>query len=157
MSSINHHITDSRTATRYREATLDEITQGGVTGPLGSALNIVTEAQYAELLANGIAARDAARAGVDFDPTPVVKLYTPHWYARWLLTEIDPDYPQRAFGLCDSGDGRPYIGYVSLRDLNDVHGKFKFTVAADPRFVADKPSRPTLTSPIPADSSSRST
>jgi hypothetical protein len=184
MSSINHHITQRRTATRYREATLDEMTDGGVTGvprlagpftrpcvrpatasqrcdfdsphglsamrpqirshvpvagPRKRLMNIITETQYAELLANGIAARDAARAGLDFDPKPVVKLFTPHWYARWLLAEIDPEYPQRAFGLCDSGDGRPYVGYVSLRDLDDVHGKFKFTVAADPHFGADKP------------------
>ena len=139
MSSINHHITQRRTATRYREATLDEMTEGGVTGPRGSALNIITGAQYAELLANGVAARDAARAGLEFDPRPVVKLFTPHWYARWLLTEIDPDSTQRAYGLCDTGDGRPYIGYVCLRDLNDVHGKFKFTITADPHFVADKP------------------
>ena len=83
MSSINYHITDSRIATRYREPTLDENAAGGVTGRLGSALNIITEAQYAELLANGRAAREAAHAGLDFDPKPVVKLFTPHWYARW--------------------------------------------------------------------------
>ena len=58
---------------------------GGVTGPLGSAysrnlsMNIITETQYAELLANGRAAREAALAGLDFDPKPVVKLFTPHW------------------------------------------------------------------------------
>jgi hypothetical protein len=102
-------------------------------------MKLITEVQYAELLANGRTAREAARAGLDFDPKPVVKFFTPHWYARWLLTEIDPDYPQRAYGLCDSGDGRPYVGYVCLADLDDVLGKFKFAVAADPHFVADKP------------------
>jgi len=102
-------------------------------------MNIITETQYAELLANGRAAREAALAGLDFDPKPVVKLFTPHWFARWLLTDIDPEYPQRAYGLCDLGDGRPYVGYVCLTDLEDIHGKIKFTVAADPHFVADKP------------------
>jgi Protein of unknown function (DUF2958) len=102
-------------------------------------MKLITEAQFAALLANGRAAREAAHAGLDFDPKPIVKLFTPHWYARWLLTDIDPEYPQRAYGLCDPGDGRPYLGYVSLHDLDDVHGKFKFTVAADPHFVADKP------------------
>ena len=101
-------------------------------------MKLITEVQYAELLANGRTAREAARAGLDFDPKPVVKFFTPHWYARWLLTEIDPDYPQRAYGLCDSGDGRPYVGYVCLADLDDVHGKFN-AVAAGPHFVADKP------------------
>jgi hypothetical protein len=102
-------------------------------------MTLFTEAQYAALLTNGRAARDAARAGLDFDPPPVVKFFTPHRYARWLLAEIDPEYTQCAYGLCDSGHGRPYLGYVSLRDLHDVHGKFKFTVAADAHFVANKP------------------
>ena len=102
-------------------------------------MNIISEAQHAQLLANGRAARAAADAGQAFDPKPVVKLFTPHWYARWLLTEIDPEYPQCAYGLCDDGDGRPYMGFVSLRDLEDVHGKVKFPVVADTRFVADKP------------------
>jgi hypothetical protein len=69
--------------------------------PRNRTMNIITEAQHAELLANGRAARDAADAGQPFDPKPVVKLFTPHWYARWLLTEIDPEYPQCAYGLCD--------------------------------------------------------
>jgi hypothetical protein len=102
-------------------------------------MKLITEAQYAELVANGRAAREAARAGLDFDPKPVVKLFTPHWYARWLLAEIDPEYPHRAYGLCDLGDGRPYLGYVSLRDLEDTHGRIKFTVAVDPHFVPDSP------------------
>jgi Protein of unknown function (DUF2958) len=102
-------------------------------------MKLISDTQHTELLANGRAARDAADAGLDFDPKPVVKLFTPHWYARWLLTEIDPQYPQHAYGLCDSGDGLPYIGYVCLLDLEDVHGKFKFTVTPDPRFVADYP------------------
>jgi hypothetical protein len=102
-------------------------------------MTLFTETQHRILLANGLAAREAARAGLDFDPEPVIKLVTPHWYARWLLTEIDPDCPQRAYGLCDCGDGRPYLGYVCLTDLEDVHGKLKFTVVADSRFVADRP------------------
>jgi hypothetical protein len=102
-------------------------------------MTLITEAQRAELLANAIAARDAARAGLDLDPKPVVKLFTPHWCARWLLSEIDPNYGYRAYGLCNPGDGRPHLGFVNLRDLEDFHGKIKFTVVADPRFVADKP------------------
>jgi len=132
MNSTDHHITNRFTAT-YTNAV------AAVTGLQGPASNIITEAQYAELLANGRAGRDAARASIDFDPKPVVKLFTPHWYCRWLLTYIDPEYPQRAYGLCDPGDGRPYLGYVSLSDLEDVHGKIQFTVVPDTHFVADKP------------------
>jgi len=97
-------------------------------------MTLITEAQHTTLLANGIAARDAARAGIDFDPKPVVKLFTPHWYGRWLLTEIDPEHPLRA-RLRPLRHGRrpPVLG------LDNSHGKIKFTVAADPGFVADKP------------------
>ena len=102
-------------------------------------MELITEAQYAQLLANGIADRDAARVGLTFDPKPVVKLYTPHSCFRWLLSEIHPVFAHRAYGLCDPGDGRPHMGLVDLRDLEDVHGRIKFTVVADPRFVADKP------------------
>jgi hypothetical protein len=102
-------------------------------------MTLITEAQRAELLANGIAGCNADRAGLDFDPKPIVKLFTPHSFCRWLLSEIHPQYTHLAYGLCDPGDGRPYLGCVDLRDLEDVHGRIKFTVVADPRFVADKP------------------
>jgi Protein of unknown function (DUF2958) len=69
-------------------------------------MTLITEAQRAELLANNIAARDAARAGLDFDPKPVVKLFTPQSCSRWLLSEIHPLYTHRAYGLCDPGDDR---------------------------------------------------
>jgi hypothetical protein len=42
---------------------------------------------------------------IDFPP--VVKLFTPDAGTTWLLTEIDPDDPDRAFGLCDLGSGFP--------------------------------------------------
>jgi Protein of unknown function (DUF2958) len=49
-----------------------------------------------QLLANG--AKSAA--GEDIDPIPVVKLFTPDANATWLLTELDPERPTIAFGLC---------------------------------------------------------
>ncbi|WP_439331030.1 DUF2958 domain-containing protein [Mesorhizobium carmichaelinearum] len=33
----------------------------------------------------------------------MVKLFTRDAGATWLLTEIDPDDPDHAFGLCDLG------------------------------------------------------
>jgi hypothetical protein len=39
------------------------------------------------------------------DFLPVVKLFTPDAGCTWLLTEIDPDDPDIAFGLCDLGMG----------------------------------------------------
>ncbi len=40
-----------------------------------------------------------------------------------LLTEIDPDDHDHAFGLCDLGMGMPELGWVSLQELATVRGK----------------------------------
>jgi len=102
-------------------------------------MKLITEDQYAALLANGCAAREAASAKRDIDPKPVVKLFTPGGYSRWLLTEIDPNGTDRAYGLCDPGDGRPHLGYVNLSDLEAPHGQYTLLTVRDDHFVADKP------------------
>jgi hypothetical protein len=48
---------------------------------------------------------------------PVVKLHTLFFPCVWLLTELDPDDPELAFGLCDLGMGYPEIGWVYLPEL----------------------------------------
>ena len=48
---------------------------------------LITDEQRVLLLANG---RETLQ-NPDFDPAPVVKLFTPDAGATWLLTEIDPD------------------------------------------------------------------
>jgi hypothetical protein len=102
-------------------------------------MKLLTDKQRAELLANGRAARQAHQTGADIDPKPVVKLYIPDGYGRWLLTEMDPDEFDRAYGLCDLGIGRPSLGYISLSELEDEAGKLPYPVKPDPRFVADRP------------------
>ena len=62
---------------------------------------LITDEQRIVLLANG---RESLE-NPDFDPAPVVKLFTPDAGATWLLTEIDPDDHDHAFGLCDLGLG----------------------------------------------------
>jgi hypothetical protein len=74
---------------------------------------LITDEQRAQLLANG----RQSLVNDDFDPPPVVKLFTPDAGATWLLTEIDPDDHDHAFGLCDLGQGFPELGYVSLAEL----------------------------------------
>jgi hypothetical protein len=102
-------------------------------------MTLITEAQNNELLDNGYAALAAGHAGLDIDPMPVVKLFTRDGYARWLLTEIDPTEPDRAYGLCDFGDGRPVLGFVSLGDIENMRYKPGLRVERDLNFVADKP------------------
>ena len=63
----------------------------------------LTNALRAKLLENGQAQRAAIRNGSDdpqpIDPYPVVKLFTPDAGATWLLTELDPEDDDLAFGL----------------------------------------------------------
>jgi hypothetical protein len=116
-----------------------------VKGPKGSSntgtkpMKFLTDPQYTALLANGLAARAARDAGLDFDPMPVIKLIAPGECKRWLLTEIDPINNDYAYGLVDEGDGRPSLSFVRWRELESPLGQRKYTVVADPRFVADAP------------------
>jgi hypothetical protein len=98
-------------------------------------MNLIPEELRAQLLANGrLSIKDE-----NFDPPPVVKLFTPDAGATWLLTEIDPDDDDRAFGLCDLGMGFPELGYVRLTELAVVQGRLGLPVERDLHFVADKP------------------
>src|SRR4051794_41520401 len=95
---------------------------------------LIPAAQRAGLLVNS--ARSAL--GEDIDPSPVVQLFTPDAGATWLLTELDPADPDRAFGLCDLGMGSPELGYVSLAELSDVRGRFGLPVEVDEHFRPTK-------------------
>jgi hypothetical protein len=97
-------------------------------------MNLITETLRAQLLANGRQSLD----NDDFDPPPVVKLFTPGAGATWLLTEIDPHDHDHAFGLCDLGQGFPELGYVSLAELRSVHGRLGLPVERDMHFIATK-------------------
>lgn len=96
--------------------------------------DLMTSAQRALLLANG--ARSAT--GEDIDPFPVLKLFTPDGAATWLLTELDPDDPDIAFGLCDLGMGHPELDSVSLSEITAVRGKLGLPIERDLYFEADK-------------------
>lgn len=89
--------------------------------------SLFTQIIRQKLLANG--ARSAA--GEHIDPVPVVKLFTPDANATWLLTEIDPDNPDIAFGLCDLGLGCPELGSVSLKEIERLRGPLGLPVERD--------------------------
>ena len=96
---------------------------------------LITDEQRAQLLTHG---RQSVE-NPDFDPLPVVKLFTPNAGATWLLTEIDPDDHDHAFGLCDLGQGFPELGYVSLQELASLRGRWGLPIERDLYFTADKP------------------
>jgi hypothetical protein len=95
--------------------------------------NLLTDEQRTQLMANG---RQSIE-NPNFDPLPVVKLFTPYASATWLLTELDSE--DIAFGLCDLGQGFPELGYVSLAELEGLRGKWGLPIERDLYFTADKP------------------
>lgn len=102
-------------------------------------MKLITSEQREQLLANGKANHERQEQGLDpIDFKPVIKLFTPDAGATWLLTEIDPDEPEIAFGLCDLGMGFPELGYVSLTELAEVRGQLGLSVERDLHFVANK-------------------
>jgi len=69
---------------------------------------------------------------------PVVKLFMPDGGATWLLSELCPDNPDVAFGLCDLGFGFPELGYVRLSEIARVRGTWGLPVERDRHFEAAK-------------------
>lgn len=97
---------------------------------------LLTKPIRARLVANG--RRQAAVKGTEdeIDFVPVVKLFTPDANCTWLLTEIDPEDPDIAFGLCDLGMGFPELGDVSLSELEALRGRLGLPVERDLFFAA---------------------
>lgn len=83
----------------------------------------------ATLIANGRASEQQE----DFNPRPVVKLFTPDGSATWLITEAyeEPNGDLRLFGLMDIGFGSPELGYAMLSEIEDVRGGLGLPVERD--------------------------
>ena len=98
-------------------------------------MTLLTKAQYEQLLANGHASKDS-EGGIDH--APVVKLFTPWAGATWLLSELYPNDPDVAFGLCDLGLGFPELGDVRLSEIAYLRGPGRLCVERDLHFTGDK-------------------
>lgn len=96
---------------------------------------LITDEIRNTLVANGQrAARDP-----DFDPFPVIKLFTPDAGATWLVAWVEPDDSNIAFGLCDLGMGCPELGSVRLSEIAAVRGALGLPVERDLFFEATRP------------------
>lgn len=96
---------------------------------------LITPEQRAQLLANGAALKTDA----DYDPYPVVKLFTPGAGYSWLLTHIEPECPQVGWGLSDLGLGYPETSFLYLSEVAIVRGRLGLRVERDLHFKARKP------------------
>jgi len=103
------------------------------------AAALLTDDQRARLLKNG--RENTGRINEDGntrDFWPVVKLFCPWGAATWLLSELDPEEPDIAFGLCDLGIGCPELGSVRLSELAAVRGPGGLTIECDRHFTTTK-------------------
>lgn len=91
-------------------------------------MELLTSEQKEKMLENGRRRAEADEKDEIFDPQPVVKLFTPSYPSTWLLTDLDPDDEDIAFGLCDLGMGYPELGPVSLSELQAFKGVFGLVV-----------------------------
>jgi hypothetical protein len=94
-------------------------------------MKLLTKSIRETLLANGEAQAPVRGTEAEIDFMPVVKLFNPCGAATWLLTELDPDDPDIAFGLCDLGMGCAELGSVSLSELESVRGPFGLGIERD--------------------------
>jgi hypothetical protein len=72
------------------------------------------------------------------DHRPLVRLFCPWSAAVWLLSELDPDNPDLAFGLCDFGHCSPKLGTVRLSDLESWCGPDGLRIERDLAFRATR-------------------
>ena len=103
------------------------------------SMKLLTSDIRERLLRNGRLQRQCAEQGeAEPDFLPVVKLFTPDGGCTWLLTELDPDDPDIAFGLCDLGMGCPEAGSVRISELESVRGRLGIPVERDLNFMPTK-------------------
>lgn len=103
-------------------------------------MKLLTKAQYEKLLENGRKQAKVRGTTKEHDFYPVVKLFHPYGAGTWLLTEIDPEAPDIAFGIADLGVSCPEAGTVSLSELESLKlGVGVPRIERDRHFKADKP------------------
>ena len=96
------------------------------------SMKLLTEEQRTKLLANG------TRRGADHKP--VVKWFNAGGTGTWLLSELDPEYPDECgFGLADLGFGTPESGSIGLLELTEYRGPFGLSIERDIHFTAAFP------------------
>lgn len=96
-------------------------------------MKLLTKEQTAQMLLNG------SFENREKDQYPVVKLFMPGMACTWLLTQLDPQHPHIAYGLCDLGMGFPELGSVDLEEMAQVKNRFGLGVERDLYFKAKFP------------------
>lgn len=96
-----------------------------------------TARQTATLTRNWDLREDACRAGRPFDPTPVVKVFTPDAGGTWLIAAMNRE-GTLAYGLADLGLGFVEAGDIDLRELRALRGRLGLPVEIDRWFQPNR-------------------
>jgi hypothetical protein len=102
-------------------------------------MKLLTKAQRDALLENGREQAKVKGTKAERDFWPVVKLFYPAGAATWLLTELDPEDEDVAWGLCDLGMGFPEFGTVRISELEGFVGRAGLRIERDLYFEARAP------------------
>jgi hypothetical protein len=102
-------------------------------------MKLILASQLRQLRDNGLRQDPVRGTAREIDFRPVVKLFTPDAAATWLLSELDPEDQDIAFGLCDLGLGFPELGSVSLKEIAALRGRLNLPVERDRSFTATYP------------------
>jgi len=102
-------------------------------------MKLLTKDIHKTLVANGKQQDPLRGTEKEMDFYPVVKLFTPDANCTWLLTELETQDPDIAFGLCDLGMGFPELGSVRISEIENLRGQMGLPVERDLHFKADKP------------------
>jgi hypothetical protein len=100
-------------------------------------MKLFTKEHEAKLLANGRASLEDMTG--EFDPWPVVKLFTPDAGCTWLVTEIDPEEPNRLWVLADLSLGCCEYGTIWRTEIEAIRGRLGLPVERDRGWTAQGP------------------
>jgi hypothetical protein len=89
-------------------------------------MTLLTNEQRSQLIENGKRNAFSPDQQINNVP-PVCWIYDEMSRATWLLTEIDRNDPDRAWGLVDAGYGKPDFEPTSLRELEECHQPVSFS------------------------------
>lgn len=99
-------------------------------------MKLLTKSITETLIANGRAQALVRGTEDEIDFMPVVKLFNPLGRGTWLLTELDPENPDLAFGLCDLGF--PEMGSVLMSELEAIRLPLGMRIERDRYWSATK-------------------
>lgn len=72
----------------------------------------------------------------DFERNPVVKLFSENANCTWLLSYINHEIHNIAYGLVDTGNGSPEMKELRIKNLESI-GDVKIDESFTPRYIMD--------------------